>query len=74
LYFCPSAATYSSAALEVHRVQHLRLHLSIGQAAAALDQAICQRRLAVVDVRDDGKIADMLHASWAEPVGLGCQR
>ena len=61
-------------ALEVHRVQHLRLHLAVGQAAAALDQAIRERRLAVVDMRDDGKVADMLHASCAEPVGLGYQR
>ena len=58
-------------ALEVHRVEHLRLHLAVGQAAAALDQAIGERRLAVVDVRDDGKIADVLHASGAERSAWG---
>ena len=49
-------------ALEVHRVEHLRLHLALGQAAAALDEAIGERRLAVVDVRDDGEVADV--AAW----------
>ena len=48
-------------ALEVHRVEHLRLHLAVGQAAAQLDDAIGQGGFAVVDVGDDGKITDMLH-------------
>ncbi len=56
-------------ALEIHRVQHLRLHLAIGQTAAPLDQAIRKRRLAVVDVRDDGKITDVLHALCAGTTG-----
>ena len=47
--------------LDVHRVEHLGLHVALGQAAATLDQAVCQRRLAVVDVRDDGKITDVVH-------------
>ena len=45
-------------ALEVHRVEDLRLHFAVGKAAAELDKAIRQRRLAVVDVRDDRKVAD----------------
>jgi hypothetical protein len=48
-------------ALDVHRVEHLRFHLAVGQAAAALDDAVGQRALAVVDVGDDGEIADVLH-------------
>ncbi len=48
-------------ALEVHRVEHLRLHLAVGEPAAALDEAVGERRLAVVDVGDDGEIADVLH-------------
>ena len=47
-------------ALEVHRVQHLGLHLPVGEAAASLDEAVRERRLAVVDVRDDGKVADQV--------------
>jgi hypothetical protein len=48
-------------ALDVHRVEHLGLHLAVGQAAAALDQAVGQRALAVVDVGNDGEVADVLH-------------
>ncbi len=47
--------------LEIHRVEDLRLHLPVGQPAAALDEAVGQRRLAVVDVGDDREVADMLH-------------
>ena len=45
-------------ALDVHRVQHLRGHLARLERAAALDQPVGQRRLAVVDMRDDGEVAD----------------
>jgi hypothetical protein len=51
-------------ALEVHRVEHLLFHLSIGEPAAALDDAIGQRALAVVDVGDDREIPDVVHR-WA---------
>src|SRR5581483_4970360 len=50
-------------ALEIHRVEDLRLHLALGETTAALDEAIRQRRLAVVDVRDDREVADVLHGS-----------
>ena len=45
---------------QVHGIEHLRLHLALGQAAAKLDQAVGQRGLAVVDVGDDGEIADQI--------------
>ena len=48
-------------ALEVHRVEHLRFHLAVGQPAAALDEAVGERRLAVIDVRDDREVADVQH-------------
>ena len=48
-------------ALEVHRVEDLLAHLALGEAAAALDEAVGQRRLAVVDVGDDREVADQLH-------------
>jgi len=47
--------------LDVHRVQHLRFHLSVAQAAAAQNDAVCQRRFAMIYVRDDGKISDVVH-------------
>jgi len=46
--------------LQIHGIEHLRLHLALGQAAAKLDQAVRQRGLAVVDMGNDGKIADQI--------------
>ena len=40
-------------ALELHRIEHLGCHFAIGKAAAHLDESISERRLAVIDVRDD---------------------
>ena len=45
-------------ALEVHRVEHLRFHLARLQRAGDLEEAVGERRLAVVDVRDDREVAD----------------
>ncbi len=45
-------------ALEIHGVEHLGLHLAGLQSAGDFEKAVGQRRLAVVDVRDDGKITD----------------
>ena len=54
-------------ALEVHRVEHLLFHLAVGQAAAALDDAVGQRRFAVIDVGDDREIADVVHETRRAP-------
>src|SRR5215469_14944459 len=48
----------SAFAFEVHRVKHLGLHLPRRQSPGKLQQAVGQRGLAVVNVRDDGEIAD----------------
>ena len=48
-------------ALQVHRVQNLSLHLAILQPAAQLDEAVRQRGLAVIDVRNNGEITYMPH-------------
>ena len=45
--------------LEVHGVQYLGFHFAGSQATAHLDKTIGQRRLAMVNVGDDGEIADM---------------
>ena len=45
-------------ALQVHGVQHLRLHFARGQRAGQLEQAVGQRGFAMVDVRDDREVAD----------------
>ena len=45
-------------ALEVHVVEHLRLHIAVGDRARHLQQAVGQRRFAVIDVGDDREVAD----------------
>ena len=47
-------------ALDVHVIEDLRLHLTLRQRARILNQAVRDRRLAMVDVRDDREIADIL--------------
>ena len=46
-------------ALNVHRVKHLILHLALFQRAGHLDQPVGERGFAMVDMGDDGKIADV---------------
>ena len=45
-------------ALQVHGIEHLRLHLARSERPGQLQQAVRQRGFAVVDMRDDGKIAE----------------
>ena len=47
------------------RVEHLGLHLPRVETAAFLDESIGQSRFAVINMSNDGKIADILH------LGLG---
>src|SRR5262249_25640805 len=42
-----------------HGIEHLLHHLALGETAGRLDQPVGQRRLAVVDMRDDGEVADI---------------
>src|SRR5258705_5747904 len=46
---------------QVHRVEHLRLHLTLLEAATELNQAVSERRFTMIYVGDDGKIAYSLH-------------
>ncbi len=45
-------------ALEVHRIEELFLELALRERAGALQQPIGQRRLAVIDMRDNRKISN----------------
>ena len=45
--------------LELHGVEDLVLHLALFNGVALLQQPVCQRGFAVVNVGDDRKIADM---------------
>ena len=47
-------------ALQIHGVEDLRLHLARLKGACNLEKAVGQRRFAVVDVRDDGKVSNVL--------------
>ena len=53
--------------LQIHRVEHLGLHLPRIETAAFLDESIRQSRFAVINMSNDGKIADILHLG----LGLG---
>ena len=46
-------------ALDIHGIEHLFLHLPRRQPAAELDQPVGEGRFPVVDMGDDGKIADL---------------
>src|SRR6202040_2338150 len=48
-------------ALQIHAVENLGLHLARIESTAFLDEAISQCRFAVVNMSNDGKIADILH-------------
>ena len=48
-------------ALQIHTIQQLRLHLALLHRPRHLHHPISQRRLAVIDVSDDAKIADSFH-------------
>ena len=49
--------------LDIHGVEHLLLQLTFRQTATGLNQTIRERRFTVVDMRDDGEIANMLELS-----------
>ncbi|MNZ45695.1 hypothetical protein D3C78_635260 [compost metagenome] len=45
--------------LQVHGIEYLGFHFTRSQATAHLNEAVGQGRLAMVNVGDDGEIADM---------------
>jgi hypothetical protein len=53
-------------ALEIHAVEHLRFHLARLERARQLEKPIGQRRFAVIDMRDDGEVADVAGIHEAE--------
>ena len=60
-------------ALEIHRVEQLRAHLAGRHGVRDLEDAVGERRLAVVDVRDDREVAGefQAHTSHGRRCGLG---
>ncbi len=45
-------------ALDIHRIEHLRTHLALAEGAANFDQTVGEGRFAVINMGDDGKVAD----------------
>ena len=63
-------------ALDIHAVQHLRLHVARGDRAGHLDQPVGEGGFAVVDMGHDGEIADVGkvgHAAGYGGVSRGCR-
>ena len=58
-------------ALDVHVVEHLFDHVALGEAARHLDDAVRQRRLAMVDVGDDREVSDLVPGSHSFVLGGG---
>ena len=46
--------------LQFHRIEHLLGHVAQGHYAGLFQKTVSQRRLAVVDVRDDAEVSDVL--------------
>ena len=53
-------------ALEIHRIEELLLQLALRERAGALQQPIGQRRLAVIDMRDNREISNQF--AWGHLV------
>ena len=62
--------------LDIHVIEHLLGHLARGEPAAMLDQPVGQGRFAMVDMRDNRKIADQFErcASHARDIRRNARR
>ncbi|MPL67355.1 hypothetical protein SDC9_13046 [bioreactor metagenome] len=47
-------------ALDIHAVEHLRLHVTRGHRPGQLDEPVGERGFTVVDMRHDGEVADVI--------------
>ena len=59
---------YPALFFDVHRVEHLCFHVAFCEAAAALDQAVCECGFPMVNVRNDREISDVVHQGQASSV------
>ena len=57
-------------ALDIHGIEHLFFHFTVGEAATLLDEAVGKCRFAVVNVSNDGKIADKALVNHCRDVSL----
>ena len=61
-------------AFQIHRIKKLVLPLALLDRAGALQQPVGQRRFAVIDMRDDAKIARQLNGHGSATIESGCAR
>ena len=52
---------YPTLLLDIHRVEDLCTHLAILQTATTLYEPVCERGFAVINVRNDRKVSDVIH-------------
>ena len=62
-------------ALDIHGIEHLLDHVALRHCPRLLDQPIGERRFAMVDMGDDGEVADIVdsvggHVFWKGPCEL----
>ena len=59
-------------ALEIHRIEQLLAHVAVGDRVRELENAIGQGRFPVVDVGDDGEVADpaLVHGNQARMLAV----
>ena len=57
-------------ALDIHRIENLRLHLPVRQPAAEVNDSVRKSRFTMVDMSDDGKISNelQLHRTYRSGV------
>ena len=60
----------ASLPLQIHRVEELLLHLAVGNCAGALDQAVGQRTLAVIDMSDYAEVSNVVEIHWLAGIQL----
>ena len=53
--------SYATLTLKIHGIENLRLHFTVRQATADLDNTVRQRRFTVVNVSYDRKVTYILH-------------
>ncbi len=54
--------------LDIHRVEHLGLHVAFGDGAGQLDQPVGKRGFPVVDMGHDGEIADVFQVGHGQAI------
>ena len=64
---------YPTLFFDIHRIKNLRTHLSVLQATATLDETVGERGLAMINVRNDRKISDVIHQRERLSACLYCE-